>query len=197
MNLRLTPVQSRTLAICLLVLVCTLLVSLFAVPTIWLHTRYNSLLENYTDRLERYRRVAALQPAIESATDEVLKREGRKFYLQAPSPTLAAAELQGLVTRIVENNKGRITSIQVLPQKEEAQTKEPLKVTIHVQLTSSLVPLQLILHTLETHLPYLYIDSLNVASNHGRGYKPEPGVQPEFGIQLMVSAYALPGDVRK
>lgn len=192
MNIRLTPLQSRFAASVLLAVTVALVVALFVAPTLWLHKHYDAFLDDYADRLERYRRVAALRPTIEAATDEVLKRDGRKFYLHANSLTLAAAELQGLLTRLVEGNKGHITSSQVLAQKDEPQADEPRKVTLYIQLTASIVPLQLILHAIESNVPYLYIDRVVLASNHGRAYRPEPGVQPEFGVQLTVSGYALP-----
>lgn len=196
MSIRLKPWQSRLAAIGLLFAALALVAALFVVPTLWLNKRYDAFIDDYTDKLERYRRVAALRPAIEAATAAVLQQDGRKYYLHAASPTLAAAELQGVLTRLIEGNKGRIVSSQVLPGKDEPQANEPPKTSIHVQFSASIVPLQLILHAIESHVPYLYVERLIVASNHGRAYRPEPGVQPEFGVQMTVAAYALPQESR-
>lgn len=188
--------QSRWAAIALLVLAIALVAALFALPTLWLHKRYDAYLEDYTDRLQRYRRIAALRPAIEAATVEVLRREGGKFYLLAPSQNLAAAELQSLVTRIVERHQGRVVSSQIHAGKDEGKAGEPLKVSIQVQLAASTVPLQLILHAIETHVPYLFIEKATVTSRHGRTYRPEPGVQPQFDVQLTISGYVLAAGVQ-
>lgn len=182
----------RWAAIALLLLVIALAVALFAAPTLWLHQRYDAYLDDYTDRLQRYRRVAALRPAIEAATTEVLKREGGKFYLHASSQNLAAAELQSLVTRTVERHKGRVVSSQTLIAKEEGKAGDPLKVSIDVNLAAPIVPLQLILHAIETHVPYVFVEKAALTSVHGRAYRPVPGVQPEYNVQLTISGYILP-----
>ena len=193
MKIRLTPRQSRALALSLLLLVVSAAVAAVALPTWLLHERYDSYLEDYTDRLQRYRRVEALRPAIEEATKAVEARAGRQYYLKAASTALSAAELQGSVTRIIETHKGRIASSQALPGKEDGKATEPVKVAISVQMSSSIVSLLLILHSLETSQPYLFVDQLIVSANQGRGYKPVPGVQPEYVVQLTVSGFALAG----
>jgi general secretion pathway protein M len=190
MKLALTPIQGRLLAVLLALTALALLVAAVALPTLWLHKRYDSFIEDYGDRLQRYRRVAALRPAIEEAIKGTEKRDSRKYYLKGGSPTLAAAELQGLVTRIVDENQGKIISSQILPAKEDAKATGPLKVAISMQMGAAIIPLQMILHTLETAEPYLFIDQLTVRANQGRGYKPLPGVQPEYVVQLTVHAYA-------
>lgn len=186
---RLTPVQSRIAAILLLFAVVLMLVAAIAFPTWWLHERYDQAIDVFSDRLQRYQRVAALRPGIEEAIKDVEKRNARRNYLQAASSTLATAELQRLVTQIVERHKGRVASSQVLPIKEEAKKGSATKISVSVQLNASAVPLQLILHALETNEPYLFVNLLTVRASHGRNYKVIPGTQPEFVVQITVSAY--------
>ena len=193
MKIHLTPKQSRFLALLLLFLVVLAAVAAFALPTWMLNKRYDSVLEDYTDRLQRYRRVVALRPAIEKATKEVEARAGRQYYLKGASQALSAAELQGMVTRIIETGNGKIASSQALPAKDDGKAGEPAKATILVQMNASIIPLLTILHTLETSRPYLFVDGLTVWANQGRAYKPVPGIQPEYTVQLTVSGFALPG----
>ena len=193
MKIRLTPRQSRTLALVLLLLVVSAAVAAVAFPTWLLHKHYDSYLEDYTDRLKRYRRVAALRPAIETELKAVEARAGRQYYLKGASPASSAAELQGLVTGIIETNKGRITSSQALPAKEDGKTAGPAKATISVQMNASIIPLLLILHTLETTQPYLFVDQLSVRANQGRTYRPVVAVEPEYVVQFRVSGFALAG----
>lgn len=194
MNLRrLSPKQSRALAVALLVLVVAAAVTAVALPTWLLHKRYNNYLEDYSDRLKRYRRVALMRPAIEESIKAVEARVGRQYYLKGSSASSAAAELQGLVTRLIETNKGKIISSQALPAKDDGKTAEPVKATISVQLNASIIQLLLILHTLETNRPYLFIDQLSVRAGQGRMYRAVPGVEPEYAIQLTVSGFAPAG----
>jgi hypothetical protein len=190
MTLQLSSGQRRTVALGLLLLTVALIVTAFALPTWWLHARYDRFLEDYSDRQQRYQRVAALRPDINAAITDVMKLDARKHYLNGASPTLAGAELQSLVTRIIETHKGRIASSQVLANTEETKTPGALKIALQVQMAASMIPLQLILHAIETSEPTLFIDKLTVTSNFGRGYRPEPGVQPEFQVQLTISGYS-------
>jgi len=193
MKTNLTPSQSRALALLLLLLAVALAVAAVALPTWLLNEQYNGVLDDYFDRLKRYRRVAALRPAIEEATKSVEERAGRQYYLKAASPALSAAELQGLVTKIIETNSGKIASSQALPSKEDGKPGEPAKVTISVQMSASITSLLVILHAVETSQPYLFVDQLTVSANQGRGYRAVPGVYPEYMVQLTVSAFAAAG----
>lgn len=196
MKLRLSPLQSRALAVSLLVLVILAAVAAVAFPTWLLHKRYDSYLEDYTDRLKRYRRVAALRPAIEEAMKAAEARAGRQSYLKGSSPASAAAELQGVVTRIIETNNGRIISSQALPAKADGKTTEPAKAAISILMNATIRSQLLILHALETNQPYLFVDQLTVRAGQGRVYKPVPGVEPEFQVQLTVSGFAPAGGVK-
>ena len=193
MRRRPSPAQSRALALLLLLVAVSAAVAAVALPTWLLQQRYDSYLEDYTDRLKRYRRVAALRPAIENEVRAVEARAGRQYYLKGASPASSAAELQQLVTEIIETNKGRITGSQALPPKEDGKTAGPAKATISVQMNASIIPLLGILHTLETTQPYLFVDQLSVRANQGRAYRPVVGVEPEYVVQFRVSGFALAG----
>lgn len=192
MSIHLTPQQSRPVAIILFFAVAALLIGAIALPTWQLHTHYDYAIESFSDHLQRYRRVISMRPAIEEAVREVEGKNIRRFFLQGTSLTLAAAELQRLVTQTVETHKGHVVTSQVLPVKDEANKKGmTTKITVSVQMNASVIPLQLILHALETNEPYLFIEQFTLRSNHGRAQKVAPGIQPEFSVQLTISAYLL------
>lgn len=193
MKVRLFPGQSRALAVSLLLLVISAVVAGVALPAWLMNEHYDSTLEDYSDRLKRYQRVVALRPAIEDAMKTVEARAGRQYYLKSASPALSAAELQGLVTRIIETHQGRIAASLALPAKDDGKAAEPVKVAISVQMIASIIPLMKILHTLETSQPYLFVDQLTVQANQGRGYKPVPGVEPEYVVSLTVFGFAPAG----
>ena len=192
MNIRLSQTQSRAAAVGLLLLVLVLIIGGVAWPVWRLHQHYDHFIDDYSDRLSRYRRIAALKPAIEEATAALGKRDSRKFYLKSTTPSAAAAELQGMVAKIVDSHKGRVASSQILAGKDDPKAAGPTKVSVTVQLNAAIIPLQMILHTVETQDPYLFIDQLTVRANQGRNYKPQPGVEPEFGVQLTLHGYITP-----
>ena len=81
-------------------------------PIVLLHRHYNTAIADLTDRLERYRRVAAQAPELRRALDVMKEKDGRRFYLKNTAPNLASAELADLVRSAIENNGGRITTSQ-------------------------------------------------------------------------------------
>lgn len=193
MTIKLSPLQNRLAALGLLLLLIALLIAALAWPTWLLHKRYDAAIEESIDRLARYRRVAAMRPDIEQAIAAVNAREAPKYYWKGNTPALVAADIQGTVTRIIESNNARIFSSQTVSSPDDGKTPGPAKATISVQMTASIVPLQLILHAIESNEPYLFIDQLSVRANQGRTYKAMPGMQPEFVVQLTVRGYSRPG----
>ena len=148
-----------------------------------------------------YRRVAAQTPELKNALDTLRAKDGRRFFLHNTAPNLASAELQDLVRAAIENNNGRITTIQTAQPRDEGRFKQ---VGINVQLFATTPNLQKILYTLETQTPYVVIDNITVRPlNAFRGFKPPPGNEPELSVLLDVTAFALaegdkkPGDVEK
>jgi general secretion pathway protein M len=196
MKIVLSRTQSRLAALTVLLLAIVLVVTSVALPTLRLHRHYDDALDSLSDRLSRYQRVAAMRPVIEQTAKEVEKRDARKYYWKGNTPALVAAEMQSVVTRIVSDNNGKILSSQPLPVKDDGKPSAHPTTSLSVQMTASIVPLQLILHAIESHEPYLYVDQLSVRSNQGRTYKPVPGNQPEFVIQFTVHGYSMPGAPR-
>src|SRR5439155_2900013 len=81
-------------------------------PLVLLHKHYDESIASLTDRLERYRRVAAQAPEYRKALEAMRERDGRRFFLKNTAPNLAGAELQELVRAAIESNGGRITTSQ-------------------------------------------------------------------------------------
>jgi hypothetical protein len=125
------------------------------------------------------------------------RRSPQQYYWKGNTPALVASDIQGTVTRIIEANNAKIFSSQTLASPDDGKSTGPAKVSISVQLSAAIVPLQLILHAIEANQPYLFIDQLTVRSNSGRTYKPIPGVQPEYVVQLTVRGYSFPGTAKK
>lgn len=184
------PRWHRWLALGLLLVLVALAVLALAWPAWRLHRHYDEAIEQSTDMLARYRRVAALRPSIDTAIAAVENGDAQRFFWKGRTPALVAADIQGAVTRIVESNGARVFSSYMLPATEDNKAPGPAKTSISVQMTASIVPLQLMLHALETHEPYLFIDQISIRNNQGRAYKPTPGVQPEFIVQLTVRSYS-------
>jgi len=186
---KLTPIQSQSLAIGLLIAAVALALGVLLLPVLLLHAHYDDAIDSLTDRLDRYRRVAAQAPAYRAALDAMREKNGRGFFLKNRAPNLAGAELQELVRAAIEGNGGRITTSQNPAPKDEGRFKQ---IIVNVQLFVTTPNLQKILHALETQQPYLVVENITVRPlNAFRGFKPGPGQEPEVNVQLDVAAFSI------
>ncbi|MFO1311901.1 MAG: type II secretion system protein GspM [Burkholderiales bacterium] len=187
---RLSPRTQRQLAIALFAITVVVVLAILLGPVLYLHRRYDVAIADLTDRLERYRRVAAQAPELRHALEVMKEKDGRKFYLKNTAPNLASAELADLVRNAIESNGGRITTSQNPGTRDEGAFRQ---LTVNVQFFASTPALAKILQALDAQVPYLTVDNITVRPlNAFRGFKPAPGQEPENNVQLDVSALAYP-----
>ena len=191
---RMTPAQSRALAFGILALIVIVALSAVLVPVLMLHRHYDAAIDESTDRLTRFRRIAAQAPELNKALEAVRERNGRRFFLRNTAPNLASAELSELVKAAIESNGGRITTSQNVQPKDEERMKQ---VGANVQFFATIANLQRVLSALETHQPYVVVSNVTVRPvNAFRGFKPPPGQEPELIVQLDAVAWAFPEAAR-
>jgi len=185
---KLPPARQRLLAVALLVVAVVLVLSVLLGPLLLLHKHYDDTIAELTDRIERYRRVAAQAPEYRQALDSMRQKDGRRFFLKNTAPNLAGAELQEQVRAAIESNGGRITTSQNTSPRDDGRFRE---IGVNVQFFATTPALQKILLAIETHQPYLIVENLTVRPlNAFRGFKPAPGQEPELNVQLDVGAWA-------
>ena len=185
----LTPGQSRALAIGLLFVVVFLTLALLLAPFLLMHRHYDLAIDSALDRLERYRRVSAQAPEYQKAFEALRAKNGRRFYLRNTAANLAGAELQDVVRAAVENNGGRITTIQIATPRDDGRFRQ---IGVNLQLFATTPNLQKILYAIETQQPYLVVENLTVRPlNAFRGFRPAPGAEPEVSVLLDVTGFAL------
>ena len=191
---RLKPAHQRALAVALLAAAVLAVLAVVLGPIVLLHRHYDAAIDDLTDRLERYRRVAAQAPELRHALDVMKEKDGRRFYLKNTAPNLAGAELADLVRSAIENNGGRITTSQNPGPRDEGSFRQ---LTVNVQFFATTPALAKILQALDTQVPYLIVDNISIRPlNAFRGFKPAPGQEPENNVQLDVSALAYPEPTR-
>ena len=192
---RLPASRRRVLAVTLLVVAVVLALSLFVLPLVLLHIHYDDTIAGLTDRLERYRRVAAQAPEYRKALEAMRERDGRRFFLKNTAPNLAGAELQEFVRAAIESNGGRITTSQNQAPRDEGRFRQ---INVSVQFFASTPALQKILYALEAGPPYLLVENMTLRPlNAFRGFKPQPGQEPEVNVQLDAAGFAFAEPARK
>lgn len=184
---KLSPGQSRALALALLLALAATVAAVLLVPALLLHRHYDEAIESANDRLARYKRVAAQAPELQRALDAMREKNGRRFYLRNTAVNLASAELSELAKTAIEGAGGRITTSQNIPPKDDERFKQ---LGVNVQFFATTPNLQKILAALESQEPLVSIQSLTVRPvNAFRGFKPPPGQEPEVIVQIEAFAW--------
>ena len=192
---KLSPPRQRALAVALAVVAVVIALSLLLVPLVLLHKHYDDTIGALTERLDRYRRVAAQAPEYRKSLESMRERDTRRFFLKNTAPNLAGAELQELVRAAIEGNGGRITTSQNQAPRDEGRFRQ---ITVSVQFFASTPSLQKILYAIESGPPYLLVENMTLRPlNAFRGFKPAPGQEPEVNVQLDAAGYALVEPARK
>jgi general secretion pathway protein M len=188
--LRMSPLRQRLLALGVLLLALIVVLGVLVAPVLLLHRHYDLAIADLSDKLTRYRRVAAQAPELRTALESMKAKDGRRFYLRNTAANLAGAELQESVKAAIENNGGRITTSQNTTTREDGRFRQ---IGVNVQFFATTPALQKILTALETQEPYLAIENIAVRPlNAFRGFKPGAGQEPELNLQLDVAAWAYP-----
>jgi len=118
----------------------------------------------------------------------LLERRGDAgaMLLEAAAPALAGAELQGLVSDIVEGLGGAINSIEIL----EPESTPPFeRIAVRAEFAASMTALRAILHDIETGEPVMTIDRIAMRSLDGQA-----GMQDLVLARFEVSAFARPAE---
>jgi len=181
-----TGVRGRVLAALLLLLAVLLAVALVAAPAYVLYTRYDTARAAAEERIDRYRKVASSRSDHQRALEVLKARESSRFFLKNSAPNLGGAELTDIVRPALEGSGARLTSIQPVTVKDEAGFR---LYSLNVGFNATPAALQKTLYTLETAVPYLFLESVTLRATVPRGYKPPPNQEPEVSAQVEIQAY--------
>ena len=134
-----------------------------------------------------YERSAAARPLLEARIQALHQREASLAgLLDGATTAVAAANLQGEVKKIIESHHGAIRSAQNLPAAAPGENFE--RIEIRDDLAAPMSDLGPLLHAIETHQPYLFVDTLVI--NAPDSAKPEAAAaDPKLVIGLGVAGY--------
>ncbi|HEX4857705.1 MAG TPA: type II secretion system protein GspM [Usitatibacteraceae bacterium] len=183
------PRGRRALALAILVLVVATLVAAIGVPVLMLHRHYDEAIARMTRQWQSQSAFNAQRPQLIKLLETLKAREPRKLFLKGSTAALAAAELQELVKSAIENNGGRVISVQGLANKDEGAYRVAAAT---FQLNVNNTNLRRVIHALESQQPYVFLDNLTIRSHTPPGYKPPPGTpEPDLFVQVDASALAV------
>ena len=185
------PQRSRQLAGGLLALSVLVVVALLAIPTWYFYNRYDRELADRREKVERFGRIAGTRAEVARQLEAMRAKETRKFFLRSGAPALSVAEAQEIIRDVVVSSGGRLITMQALPSKDEGRYRQ---VSAQVQLAANIHALRKILHSIETHVPLLFVENLMVKTQVPGNFKPGPGAEPEMFVTFDVHGYSLAGN---
>lgn len=136
---------------------------------------------------------AQLDPNLQQLQTEQENEDDR--LLSGSGPQLAGANLQNRLKGLIEENRGRLSSMQMLPVGEEEGFQ---RISLAISMGATIQSLQPILYAIEYQRPYLFIENLELRSNSGTFEVQDAEGQigsDEIQVQMEVYGY-LPTRVK-
>jgi general secretion pathway protein M len=183
--MRRSSLSQRLLA---LLLTITVAYSIYAFVEPWLEdfAMRRERRAELSERLQKYRRLAANQPALEEALQRLQgDTSTRAAILSGTTPALGAAALQNHLRKLAKDAAASVHSIRTLPAGTEQQLT---RITISARLTASTPSLRRLLHGLETTVPVTLVDSLSVRARYTPG-RNQAQTQQLLNVDLQVSGF--------
>lgn len=190
-----TPSQAhRWAALLLLALIIGL--GYVLVDRVWMgqYRFYQTHAERLLDRLHNLQRLTTARPELEKAIQSIRDDQRTAAYFLPPAPpALAAADLQQRVKSLVEAAGGNLLSVQALPVVEEGGV---VRVAVSVTVQGDVSLLQKTLHGLESQVPLLFVDNLEVSARQFRPRLPDGKIAPYTRVQVN-GQFEVAGYLRK
>jgi general secretion pathway protein M len=158
-TVRMTPVQSKTLALVLLFAVLLAIYAGIVSPAISLYRANDATIGQLQQRVFHYLQLTQRAKQLEDKKKHLLSLQSANYYLSSNTESLAAAEIQALIKKLTERANGRLVSTQPLPTPRNGLFQE---IKIQVRLQGSSETLQTVLYELETGTPSLLIRNLSI-----------------------------------
>lgn len=186
--MQLTSQQSKAVALAILAFVFISILSAIALPLWLLSKRYDVAIEDAAVRLDRYSRIIGMRDGLRNKAIEVKALEATHHFLKSASPALAAAELQERAKAILDENGGKLDSIQILPHKDDGMYRQ---VSVFLRLSAPLSSVKAMLHAIESARPYLFIDNFSIRVTNFSTARNDSAADSDLTVQFELTGYAL------
>jgi general secretion pathway protein M len=175
---------------------------MLAQPLINSFVQHRASISQAQEMLARYRQLDTTRAQIDTNLQQVRGAqlaEGR--LLTGGSTQLVGAQLQNHLKELIEANQGNLTSMQLLPVREENGFQ---RISMAVTFSATIESLQSILFAVEYQSPYFFLEGIDVRASSGATVGtpelremqggPQGSAEPRvLQIQCVVFGYSLIG----
>lgn len=175
--------MQRWLAVGLLLLVMAVVIFAVLLPLVTTGLAYHEEKNDLLFRLQRQQTIAGRETQVKEQL-ELIKQQflEQGYFSTSSTEALASAELQNIVKTAVADAGGQLTSTQGLPGR---LTDGFFRVAVKVRMTGTTEALVGVLHTIESAVPVLLVDQLDI--NPVRGVRNRKTNKIDPSDQLNVS----------
>ncbi|PKM12842.1 MAG: general secretion pathway protein GspM [Gammaproteobacteria bacterium HGW-Gammaproteobacteria-3] len=181
--------KQRWTALALLAFVVLLIGSILIVPLLNQSMALSEEKNELIFRVQRYQRII-------SRKDEVFKNiekikadyQTQGYFSNQTTAALASADLQQVIKAAVTSADGTLTSTQVMPGKNEG---EFTLIAVKVRMSGDIETLRSVLYRIETAVPLLVIDELDIRPERGVRNRKTRQLEPsnKLNVSFQVSSF--------
>ena len=172
----------RWLAVALLLLVVFTVIFALLLPLITTGLAYHEEKNDLLFRLQRQQSIAGRESRVAEDLEAIKQQFSQQGYFSTSSTeALASAELQTIVKTAVSDAGGQLTSTQGLPGK---MNDGFLRISVKVRMTANMEALLGVLHAIETAVPVLIVEQLDINPVRGARNRSTNKVEPSGQLNV-------------
>lgn len=165
---KLNAQQRQRLAVVILAVAVSIVLSLAVLPIYVANASRQDTLDDAQERLVRYQNIAARDQELLPQYEALRSRQkAAGNHLRSDTVAVAGAELQRLIKQIAGRHQAQILSTQILPA---AEKEGSVRIAIKVRVRGALPAILQSLYDVETADVHMFIDNLSIRNN-GAGYR--------------------------
>jgi hypothetical protein len=187
-NGSLSPPVRRGLAVAILIVPIAVLYFGVIQPLVDNYFADRQAIAQLKDAVTRYQRAAEELPARQAQLAALTRDQtSAAGFLQGPSDTLIAAQIQNRIKSLSDAAKVDLRSSQVLPSAEEGKLK---RIAVREQLTGTIAGILAVFHGLEAAAaPSLFLDNISMRPRPVALRANAPAVDEVIDVQFDVYGY--------
>ncbi len=181
--------SQRWLAVGLLALVVLLVVFAGIVPLVSAGLAYHEEKQELAFRLQRYRQIVDKKDSVAAGIEQIKQQyRDQGYFSNRDTVALASADLQKFIKAAVTQAGGELTSTQVLPSRSDSGFNQ---ISIKVRMSGDIESLRSVLHEIESSVPIVIVDQLDIRPERGRRNRKTRQIEPSNRMNINFQAVSF------
>jgi general secretion pathway protein M len=192
-KLQLTNWQHALISLGILFLVLFILFDGLVAPAMTDKNTNDERIANLQLQYARYKSAEQELTQLEKQLEQLLSQylNHKKAFLEEKQQTLAAADLQQYLKKVIESHTGKLVSTQPI---NDISKKPFPKVTIKVHMRGNINAVQKTFYQLESSLPRLFIDNVIIQRRNPKGRGKQTRTD-QLDIRFDVNGYIFDSSI--